>query len=315
MSWQVVVLNMTGGSPRPNEDVAEDRCLVLGTASDIRERVTGSFPGTQWSRPLEGHFVASDESFSIHFDMHGEEPFRSMMMSIRGGREALPAITRFAKRNGWSLYDCSGTWLDLDQPSDEGWRGYNQLRQAYLARKLKENGECESRPRASDEMMRQVDLETRGLGVILYSPPAVAHIPEGSDYLREHFWEPDDVARHVMDCQLTAFCTGSPGSYRLRFFDGPPDESAVQDAAFKLRLGLQVVGGAICVRDLYDLMQWRAECPPEQQLATPDGWYRLTVVSSPPSSGIVGDGQVIDVSLEEVRKKPALRWEGVPTLC
>lgn len=134
--------------------------------------------------------------------------------------------------------------------------------------------------------MREIDLELRGLGVILYSPPAVAHIPDGSDYLREHFWEPDDVARHVMDCQLTAFCTGSPGSYRLRFFDGRPDESVVQAVAFKLRLGLQVVGGAICVRDLYDLMQWSAECPPEQQIAIPDGWYRLTVVSSPPPAGL-----------------------------
>lgn len=141
MSWQVVVLNMAGGSPLPDEKVAEDRCLVLGTASEVRDRVTDSFPGTEWLSPSEGRFLPSDETFSIRFHMHGEEPVGSMMMDIRGGREAIPAITRFAKRNGWSLYDCSGTWLDLDQPSDEGWSGYNSLRQAHLAQKRREGGD------------------------------------------------------------------------------------------------------------------------------------------------------------------------------
>jgi hypothetical protein len=163
--------------------------------------------------------------------------------------------------------------------------------------------------------MREIAIDIRGLGLILYSPPAVAHIPDGADYLQEHFWEPEDVARHVMACQLTAFCTGSPGSFRLRFTDGPPDDAAVQAAAFKLRLGLQVRDCVICVRDLYDLMEWSADCPAEQQISIADGWYRLTVFSSPPPSGILGDGQVIDIVLERVARKPALRWEGVPSLC
>ncbi|QDU19856.1 hypothetical protein [Urbifossiella limnaea] len=162
--------------------------------------------------------------------------------------------------------------------------------------------------------MREVALDIRGLGLILYSPPAVAHIPEGADYLRSDFWNPADVARHVMECQLTAFATGSPGSFRFRFTEGLPDEAAVQAAAFKLRLGLHVRSGTICVRDLYDLMEWSAECPAPQQLRAADGWYRLTVFSSPPPSGILGDGQVVEVALERVSHKPALQWEGVPPL-
>ena len=163
--------------------------------------------------------------------------------------------------------------------------------------------------------MREIALDVRGLGLILYSPPAVAHIAKGSDYLRAHFWEPADVARHVMDGQLTAFATGSPGTFRLRFADGPPDEVAVRSAAFQLRLGLQVHGGTVCVRDLYDLVEWSAECPAGQQFPAADGWYRLTVFSSPPESGILGDGQLIEVALERVAREPALRWEGVPSLC
>src|SRR4051794_23858076 len=122
--------------------------------------------------------------------------------------------------------------------------------------------------------MREVALDIRGLGLILYSPPPAKHIPGGADYLRAPFWEPADVARHVTECQLTAFGTGSSGTFRVRFADGPPDEGAVRAAAFRLRLGLQVRAGTVCVRDLYDLMAWSAACPPAQQVPVADGWYR-----------------------------------------
>ena len=163
--------------------------------------------------------------------------------------------------------------------------------------------------------MCEVAIDIRNLGLILYSPPAVEHIAEGSDYLREHFWEPAEVARQVMECQLTAFGTGSPGTYRLQFAEGPPDDAAVHAAKFKLRLGLQVRTGTVCIRDLYDLMEWTSDCPAAQQVAVADGWYRLTVYSSPPPSGILGDEQVIDVALERVALKPSIKWEGVPSLC
>src|SRR5262245_24426801 len=106
------------------------------------------------------------------------------------------------------------------------------------------------RPRS---LMREMALNVAGLGVILYSPPAVEQIREGSDYLQEHFTLPADVARHVMACELTAFCTGSPGSFVIRFLDGPPNDADVQAADFKLRLGLWVRNGIVCVRDEYDL--------------------------------------------------------------
>jgi hypothetical protein len=163
--------------------------------------------------------------------------------------------------------------------------------------------------------MREVAIDISGLGFILYSPPAVRHIVEGSDYLDQHFSQPRDVARHVMDCHLTAFCTGTPGSFLLRFRDGPRDEQAVAAAEFRVRLGLEVREGVICIRDLYDLMQWSAECPASQQVRMADGWYRLTVYTSRPPTGIFGDNQALDIHLEATQEKPKLRWEGVPTLC
>ena len=163
-------------------------------------------------------------------------------------------------------------------------------------------------------MKNEIVLDIAGFGIILYSPPAVRHIQEGSDYLEEAFWHPEDVARHVMASQITTFCTGSPGRFRLRFLDSPLDERRVGAADFKLRLGLQVQCGAICVRDLFDLLQWEAECPQVQRVPVPDGWYRLTVFSSLPSSGLRGDDQLIEIHLEPTAGMPPLRWEGVPHL-
>jgi hypothetical protein len=163
--------------------------------------------------------------------------------------------------------------------------------------------------------MQEIALDIAGLGIILYSPTAVVNILMGSNYLEEHFTKPSEVAQHVMDCHLTTFCTGTPGRFRIRFSEGFPDEVAVQAAAFKLRLGLLVQDKKICVRDLYDLYDWSPECPPRQQVSVADGWYRLTVVSSPPASGILGDGQIIDICLEPVGQKPLLNWFGVPNLC
>lgn len=162
---------------------------------------------------------------------------------------------------------------------------------------------------------REIVLEIAGIGIILYSPSAAEHIAEGSDYLNDHFSKPEDVARHVMACDLTAFSTGSPGSFRLRFLEGPPNEVDVQTADFKVRLGLWVRDGMICLRDLYDLLMWSKECPPDQRYPVADGWYRLTVFSSVPSSGVLGDDQLITINLEPVASKPQLHWDGVPQLC
>lgn len=163
--------------------------------------------------------------------------------------------------------------------------------------------------------MREIALDIAGLGLILYSPPAVAHIADGDDYLQSHFWEPEDVARHVMAGQLTAFGTGSPGSYRVRFHHNPATEQTIAAADFKVQLALEVHENVVCVRDLYDLMHWEAACAAEQQVQLANGWYRLTVLSSYPRSGRPGDNQLIHIHLEQVSRKPALRWDGVPNLC
>ena len=129
MAWQVLVMNIRGKMP----PTTEDQCLPLGTADELRRRISESFPGTDWSGSASGHFIAEDQAFTIVFWFDGPEPRRSMMMDIRGGRESITAIARFAKLNGWQLFDCSGDWLNLDEPSDEGWSGYDALRRGHIS--------------------------------------------------------------------------------------------------------------------------------------------------------------------------------------
>ena len=164
-------------------------------------------------------------------------------------------------------------------------------------------------------MKHEIDLAICGLGVILYSPFAVEQIREGEDYLQSHFWDPGDVARHVGNCTLTCFCTGSPGDYHFVLFDGFIDDADVARAEFKVRLGLEIRDRSMCLRDLYDLLAWQRECPRGQELSMCDGFYRLTVYSSRSASGIIGDHQSVFVHFENVDKPPELAWRGVPQLC
>lgn len=171
-----------------------------------------------------------------------------------------------------------------------------------------------SRPKRSVRPFAELNLEIAGLGFILYSPFTVTHIADGEDYLQAHFWDPDDVAEHVNACTLTAFCTGSPGRYRISFLNCAASAEEETGAAMKLRLGIEIRDGVLCVRDLYDLLDWSATCPTEQQVRLANGFYRLTVLSDPPRSGIIGDNQRITIHFERMTRKPIIRHAGVPNL-
>jgi len=162
---------------------------------------------------------------------------------------------------------------------------------------------------------REIDLEISGLGIILYSPASAAHIVEGSNYLRAHYVEPTEVQRHIQNGTIVGFGTASPGNFSLRFLSGYPTDARLLQARFKLRLGIRCEGGKVCCRDLYDLICWQPECPPEQMIDVDDGIYHLTLCSDRPPSGRLGDGQIIDIYLAQLEEFPQLATEGIPTLC
>ena len=159
-----------------------------------------------------------------------------------------------------------------------------------------------------------ITLDIEGLGVVFYSPSAASHIGGGDNYLQAHFWKPEDVARHVNACQISAFRTGSPGRFLLRLYDGPIDAPGLAAAKKTGRLGIEVHDDRLCFRDLYDLMEWDPQCPPTQSVILGNGFYRITAYTSPPPSGILGDGQTVWLHFDRWPEKPELAWCGVPDL-
>lgn len=162
---------------------------------------------------------------------------------------------------------------------------------------------------------KELKLDISGMGIVFYSPQNVKHIVEGSDYLTSNYTTEQQVQAHIQKGTLVGFGTGSPGTFLLRFHLGYPEESYVQMCEFKLRLGLHCQGGVVCFKDLYDLLQWRRACPPDQTIEMDDGFYHVTLCSDVPESGILGDNQRIDVYFQTLDTFPELAKKGIPTLC
>ncbi|MDP4177542.1 MAG: hypothetical protein Q8900_04280 [Bacillota bacterium] len=98
----------------------------------------------------------------------------------------------------------------------------------------------------------------------------------------------------------------------MKFRSGYPVESNINSAEFKLRLGIEIKDHRMCIRDLYDLISWRRDCPKSQCIDLKNGFYHITLYGDLPSSGILGDDQVIYVYLNRLSSMPVLKYSGVP---
>lgn len=161
---------------------------------------------------------------------------------------------------------------------------------------------------------RELTLEIQGLGIVMYSPSSARHIQAGEDYLSQKYLNGEQVQPHIQAGSLVSFGTGSPGTYRLRFRDGYPGESLLSRSQARLRLGLHVVDGLVYFRDLYDLMDWNPVCPDGQTLELANGYYHVTLCTSRPASGVIGDDQLVLVYLQPLPEMPALAKTGIPSL-
>lgn len=160
-----------------------------------------------------------------------------------------------------------------------------------------------------------IEIKIEGLGVIMYSDFAVSHIKEGEDYFSTNYQTSQQVLKHIYEGTIVGFCTSSPGQYNLIFRTGYPSELELESSEFKLRLAIDVRDGRICIRDLYDLMDWRTRCPNNQYVEIENGFYHITLCGNTPQSGILGDNQEIYVYLCKLDSMPTLKYAGVPIFC
>jgi hypothetical protein len=157
-------------------------------------------------------------------------------------------------------------------------------------------------------------LSVAGLGIILYSPDMAPKISPRTDYLSESFLTPLQVAHHAQQGSLAAFGTGSPGTYIVVIELLTVAPSAPQKG-YSAISGLRVTDKRLCVRDLYDLMDWDSSCPEGQEFFCPNGLYEVHIESSLPESGLFGDDQHISISLVPVANLPLLSTLQIPKVC
>ncbi|WP_339273915.1 hypothetical protein MKY59_22800 [Paenibacillus sp. FSL W8-0426] len=163
-------------------------------------------------------------------------------------------------------------------------------------------------------MEKDIPIQIDGIGIILYSPFAVAHIDEDEDYLTQKYMTAQQVADHVNRGTIVGLSTGSSGKYILKIRDGYPDEHILDRSDFVLRLAVEVRDRQLCIRDLYDLMEWTSELPVEQIVVLDNGYYHITVFSNLPKSRIRGDRQEIHLYFHPLIEMPKIKHLGVPTL-
>lgn len=161
---------------------------------------------------------------------------------------------------------------------------------------------------------KDININIDGLGIVMYSPKTVSYIKEGTDFLNDEFIKPEDVSKHVMDCDITGFCTGSPGNYILKIRYGYPSEEIESEYNIITRLGLKVKDNKVNFVDLYFLSGWNKEVNNEQIINVNNGFYHITCLTKKPESGKYGDNQVIYIYFNKLNSKPKLKYKGVPIL-
>jgi len=126
-----MIFNTRGKPPPPMEQFQKSDCDPIGSHLYLRQRIADFLPGVDWSDQTWGIYDGS--GFSIEFNVGKDEPIDSMMLHVRGGGDAISAITAFARPLGWSALDCStGDFIDFHKPSQEGWEGFQAFRDRVI---------------------------------------------------------------------------------------------------------------------------------------------------------------------------------------
>jgi hypothetical protein len=134
MSWDVLIFSGQG-APSSVSAIPDDwRPHSMGDAEEVRNLITTALPGTDWSDPAWGILDGAD--WSIEFNYNKTGPVDSFMLHIRGGGDPIAAITGLCRANGWIALDTStGEFMDLTDPSRDGWDGFKKYRDQVLHQK------------------------------------------------------------------------------------------------------------------------------------------------------------------------------------
>jgi hypothetical protein len=117
VSWDVLILHPDSAAAPPDGD---PQLRPLGLADEVRRAVSRALPGIEWDAPVQGSYRGA--AVSVDVELPSQGVVDSVALHLRGLGNPMPVIVRLCRQNGWVAFDsAAGTFLDLKEPSAEGW--------------------------------------------------------------------------------------------------------------------------------------------------------------------------------------------------
>lgn len=151
-----------------------------------------------------------------------------------------------------------------------------------------------------------------GLGFILYSDGAVAHIKEGEDYLEAHFWDGSKVVQSTNEGKIIGV-SSQPGDFIFEFREGGSTKEEWESYDIVMPLSIEIKGGRLLLDDLYSLMDWTSDDTYKLTIELEDGLYSILLLSNVPESNILGDNQEVIMYIEKDEDALQLEWYTLPS--
>jgi hypothetical protein len=117
VTWDVLILHPDSAAPPPEGD---PQLRPLGMADEVRRAVSRALPGIEWDRPVQGSYRGA--AVSVDVELPSQGVVDSIALHLRGVRNPMPVVVRICRQNNWVAFDsAAGAFLDLQEPSEEGW--------------------------------------------------------------------------------------------------------------------------------------------------------------------------------------------------
>ena len=120
MSWDVMLLNLGGRTPRVATLEKDFEPPPLGDAQHVRDRISASAPTVDWGDPTWG--ILFCDEWSIEFNLGKDKIVDGPMLHVRGGGDPVSFILELCLANGWGAFDLSSRdFIDPEDPSTAAW--------------------------------------------------------------------------------------------------------------------------------------------------------------------------------------------------
>jgi len=119
---------------------------TLGTVAEVRSLVEQTL-SVEWQGPFWCLFQGEEFTIEINVgdqNSQPDDPVDQIEFEVRGGGDPLPVLAGFARQHGLVLEDlASGELLDLEQPSDAGWKSFQAARDCAVEHAREKYGAVE----------------------------------------------------------------------------------------------------------------------------------------------------------------------------